>query len=106
MNPLKAALLAAILAVSSACPAFAIDFGSIPLQPGVAVTVSLYGVGGYQWVRVCNNAESSADVAVIIQPRERRVLQPGLCTQQEGYELDVRNLGNGPATITFYPGAD
>lgn len=106
MNPLKTALLAATLAIAAAYPAIAIDFGSIPLQPGVAVTVSLYGVGGYQWVRVCNNAESMADVAVIIQPRERRVLEPGLCTQQEGYELDLRNMGTGTATITFYPGAD
>ena len=103
MIRLNTAIVAVALLIATAGPAAAAQFGSVTLKPGESQKISLFGGSGYKRFRVCNNAESVSSVSVTIQPRDPRVLQPSLCTEDNGYELDLENQGSGPATITFYP---
>jgi hypothetical protein len=103
MLRLKTPMVVAAILVATAELALAAQFGSIALKAGETQKISLFGPGGYRRIRVCNNAESTANVSVTIQPRDPRLLQPSLCTENDGYELDLQNQGTGPATITFYP---
>ena len=103
MPAMKAILMVSAILAASMDLCLAAQFGSIALKAGETQNISLFGAGGYRRIRVCNNAESTANVSVTIQPRDPRVLQPRLCTEDTGYELDLKNLGTGPATITFYP---
>ena len=86
---------------ATAGAALAAGFGSVTLQPGESRTVPLTGFAGYQQVRVCNDADSIASVSAAIHPRDPRLLQPGLCTEDSGDALDLQNRGAGPATIVF-----
>ena len=81
--------------------ASAASFGSLTLEPGESRNVPLSGFGGYQQVRVCNDAGSTADVSVAIRPRDPRLLQPGLCMENSGDQLELKNQGAGSATIVF-----
>jgi hypothetical protein len=101
MIRMTATAVALILAIATTGPASAAGFGSVTLQSGESRDVPLTGFGGYQQVRVCNDAESISSVSVAIRPRDQHLLQPGLCTENSGDALDLQNRGAGPATIVF-----
>jgi hypothetical protein len=91
------------LALAMASPASARNFGAITLKPGESQTVSIFGFGGYQRVRVCNDLQSVSAVKVTIRPRDARVLQPGLCTEDSGDQIEFVNQGSGQALVEYNP---
>ncbi len=97
---LAAAVVAGALA---AAPAMARNFGTVMLKGGETQTVSIFGFGGYQSVRVCNDATSASNVKVTIRPREPQLLQPGMCTQNTGDQIEFANQGNGQASVSYNP---
>ncbi len=100
---LKLLFVLAILAMALANPALARNFGQVTLKPGETQTVSIFGFGGYQSVRVCNDATSTANVKVTIRPRDPQLLQPGMCTQNTGDQIEFVNQGSGQALISYNP---
>lgn len=79
------------------------NFGQLTLQGGETQTRSIFGFGGYQSVRVCNDATSTANVKVTIRPRDPQLLQPGMCTENTGDQIEFANQGSGPALMNYYP---
>jgi hypothetical protein len=79
------------------------NFGQLTLQAGETQTRSIFGFGGYQSVRVCNDATSAANVKVTIRPRDPQLLQPGMCTENAGDQIEFVSQGAGPALVSYYP---
>jgi hypothetical protein len=100
---LKAFLLVLSVVLAAAAPALARNFGSIALKAGETQTVSIFGFGGYQRVRVCNDLQSVGNVKVTIRPRDSHVLQPGLCTEDSGDQIEFINQGSGQALVEYNP---
>ena len=93
-----------LLMAALASPAFsANNFGQVNLKAGETQTVSIFGFGGYQSVRVCNDATSSANVKVTIRPRDPQLLQPGMCTENTGDQIEFVNQGGGQALVSYNP---
>ena len=90
-------------ALAASSPASARNFGSLTLKAGETQTVSIFGFGGYQRVRVCNDLQSVGAVKVTIRPRDPRVLQPGLCTEDSGDQIEFINQGSGQALVEYDP---
>jgi len=98
------ALFISLTALALATPALAgNNFGQVALKSGETQRVSIFGFGGYQSVRVCNDATSVSNVKVTIRPRDPQVLQPGLCTQNTGDQIEFVNQGSGQALISYNP---
>jgi hypothetical protein len=101
---LKVLLVASALTLVLASPALAgNNFGQVALKAGEAQTVSIFGFGGYQRVRVCNDATSVSNVKVTIRPRDPQVLRPGLCTEDAGDQIEFVNQGGGHALVSYNP---
>src|SRR5215813_5470154 len=95
-SAMRALLGTLLLATALASPAVAANnFGQVTLAGGQTQTVSIVGFGGYQSVRVCNDATSSANVKVTIRPRDPQLLQPGMCTENTGDQIEFVNQGSG-----------
>ncbi len=93
-----------LLVAALASPALsANNFGQLTLQAGESQTRSIFGFGGYQSVRVCNDATSAANVKVTIRPRDPQLLQPGMCTENTGDQIEFVSQGGGPALMNYYP---
>jgi hypothetical protein len=104
MNRLKGFLLVLTMALVASGPALAgNNFGQVALKGGETQTVSIFGFGGYQRVRVCNDATSVSNVKVTIRPRDPQVLQPGLCTENTGDQIEFVNQGGGHALVSYNP---
>ncbi len=101
LSELKVFLLILTVALAASGPALARNFGSVSLKPGETQTVSIFGFGGYQRVRVCNDVQSVSNVKVTIRPRDARVLQPGLCTEDSGDQIEFINQGSGQALVEY-----
>jgi len=91
------------IALAVASPALVRNFGQVTLKGGEAQTVSIFGFGGYQSVRVCNDATSIANVKVTIRPRDPQLLQPGMCTENTGDQIEFVNQGSGQALVSYNP---
>lgn len=91
------------MTLAASSPALARNFGQVALKPGETQTVSIFGAGGYQRVRVCNDVQSVGAVKVTIRPRDPRVLQPGLCTEDSGDQIEFVNQGSGQAVVEYDP---
>src|SRR5690242_17413541 len=81
-------LVAAVVGTLAAGPALGNNFGVVKLKGGETQTVSIFGFGGYQQVRVCNDATSISNVKVTIRPRDPQLLQPGMCTENTGDQIE------------------
>jgi len=93
-----------VATMALASPAWsANNFGQVTLNGGQTQTVSIFGFGGYQSVRVCNDATSIANVKVTIRPRDPQLLQPGMCTENTGDQIEFVNQGSGSALVNYYP---
>ena len=103
MSGYKSLLLAVALALAASGPALARNFGQVSLKANETQTVSIFGAGGYQRVRVCNDATSASAVKVTIRPRDPQVLQPGLCTEDSGDQIEFVNQGSGQALVEYNP---
>ena len=102
-STLWAFLLVLSVALATSGPALARNFGSVTLKAGETQTVSIFGFGGYQRVRVCNDLQSVGNVKVTIRPRDSHVLQPGLCTEDSGDQIEFINQGSGQALVEYNP---
>ena len=102
-NILRAFLLVLSVALAASGPALARNFGSVTLKAGETQTVSIFGFGGYQRVRVCNDLQSVSNVKVTIRPRDAQVLRPGLCTEDSGDQIEFINQGSGQALVQYNP---
>jgi hypothetical protein len=104
MSGLKGFLLVLAMAFVASGPALAgNNFGQVALKAGETQAVSIFGFGGYQRVRVCNDATSVSNVKVTIRPRDPQVLQPGLCTENTGDQIEFVNQGGGRALVSYNP---
>jgi len=96
-------LVGIAIAALAAGPALARNFGMVTLKGGETQTVSIVGFGGYQQVRVCNDATSASNVKVTIRPRDPQLLQPGMCTENTGDQIEFANQGSGQAVVSYNP---
>jgi hypothetical protein len=55
----------------------------------------------YWWFRVCNDTTSKGVVTVSIDGHDSQVLAPGICTENSGGSIDLRNDRTGHALITY-----
>ena len=95
--PYLAALACASMALAQG--AIAADFGVVTLDHGAARTVGIGGSG--RTLRVCNDANSDASVLVTIGTNAPRYLASGLCAEDIGEQITMRNLGSGMATVDY-----
>jgi hypothetical protein len=98
MLRLEAIMVAAIAIGAVAEPASAQDFGSITLDPGQTRSVRIIRPGD---LRVCNDWNSVSAVQATIVPRDPRLLQPGECTQDRGWAINVANQGGAAAIVNY-----
>ena len=98
-----ATVVVATLTGWSAGSALGRNFGMVTLKGGETQTVSIFGFGGYQSVRVCNDATSASNVKVTIRPRDPQLLQPGMCTENTGDQIEFANQGSGQAVVSYNP---
>jgi hypothetical protein len=103
MSAGKHLVLVGAITLVMAGPALARNFGQVTLKGNETQTVSIFGFGGYQRVRVCNDATSASAVKVTIRPRDPQVLQPGLCTEDSGDQIEFVNQGSGQAVVDYNP---
>lgn len=103
MYAYKPLVLVAALTLALSGTALARNFGQVTLKANETQTVSIFGAGGYQRVRVCNDATSNSNVKVTIRPRDPQVLQPGLCTEDSGDQIEFVNQGSGQALVEYNP---
>ena len=103
MSGLKTLFVVASLTLAVSNPGLARNFGQVTLKSGETQTVSIFGAGGYQRVRVCNDTQSISAVKVTIRPRDPKVLQPGLCTEDSGDQIEFVNQGSGQAVVEYDP---
>jgi hypothetical protein len=100
MPRLQTIVVAAIV-IGAAKPTAPHDFGSVTVPPGEMQVIQIITTGR---LRVCNDWNSVGIVEVTIVPRDARTLQPGECTEHNGWEIKFRNLSASPARM-FYRGA-
>lgn len=74
-------------------PAGAMDFGSFSLQPGETQNIRIGST--YRTIRLCNNSESAGMLQAVIGDHDPIQLAPGLCAENSGDTIQVRNLANG-----------
>jgi hypothetical protein len=95
-------LLFATVAIGTylaAPPALAINHGSFSLRPGESRQFTIGST--YFSLRVCNDVASAGPIAITVGAHESRTLAPGLCTEQSGDLIGVRNLSDGIAMGVF-----
>jgi hypothetical protein len=90
---------AAIGTCLAALPALATDHGSFSLRPGESRQITVGST--YFSLRVCNDIASAGPIAVTVGAHESRTLAPGLCTEQSGDFVGLRNLSGGIAMGVF-----
>jgi hypothetical protein len=90
---------AAIGTCLAALPAIAINHGSFSLRPGESQQFTIGST--YFSLRVCNDIASAGPISITIGGHEPRMLAPGLCTEQSGDLVGVRNLSSGMAMGVF-----
>jgi hypothetical protein len=73
--------------------------GAVNLAAGEARQVWLGAT--YSWLRVCNDTTSKGAVTVGIDSHDSQVLAPGICTENAGGSLDLKNDRAGYALITY-----
>jgi hypothetical protein len=73
--------------------------GAVDLAAGEARQVWLGPT--YWWLRVCNDTTSKGAVTVRIDSHDSQVLAPGICTENSGGSIDLRNDRGGHALITY-----
>jgi hypothetical protein len=83
----------------AAPPAAARDHGSFSLRPGEAWHITLGST--YLPLRICNDIASAGAILVRVGDRDERRLGPGLCVEQSGDGIDIRNLADGISTGVF-----
>jgi hypothetical protein len=83
-----------VMTQASAAPA-----GALNLAAGEARQVWLGST--YWWLRVCNDTTSKGSVTVGIDSHDSQVLAPGICTENAGGSLDLKNDRGGLALITY-----
>jgi hypothetical protein len=88
----------------SAASALAINHGSFSLRPGESRQFTIGTT--YISLRVCNDIASAGAVAVTVGARDPRTLAPGLCMEQSGDLIEIRNLADGIATGVFVSACD
>jgi hypothetical protein len=79
--------------------ALAIDHGSFSRRPGESRQFTIGSA--YFSLRVCNDIASAGIIGVRLGARDERRLAPGLCIEQSGDRLDIRNLADGISTGVF-----
>ncbi|MEA2781614.1 MAG: hypothetical protein QOK29_3158 [Rhodospirillaceae bacterium] len=104
-RPLAIALPGVIVAALIAPPvwsqAFYQDFNEILLKPGQSQTIDVRSANPE--LRVCNDSESTARVAVAIGSNPTQLIGPGRCTEDLGETIALRNEDQGSAVVTYRP---
>jgi hypothetical protein len=89
-------VLVFLMAAGSALPALAREFGSFSLQPGQTKQIRIGST--YRTIRLCNGAESAGTLDAIIGDHDTIHLAPGLCAEDSGDTIQLRNAANGPVS--------
>jgi hypothetical protein len=86
-------VLVFLMAVGGVLPALAREFGSFSLQPGQTKQIRIGST--YRTIRLCNGAESAGRLDAIIGDHDTIHLAPGLCAEDSGDTIQLRNAANG-----------
>jgi|ERR1039457_511058 hypothetical protein len=87
------ALAVTVAGLLAGLPAQAQEFGSFTLKPGES---RQFRIGAtYRTIRLCNDAESAGNLDAIIGDHDMIHLAPGLCAEESGDTLQLRNAANG-----------
>ncbi len=87
------AFLLATVGVMTGLTAIAQEFGSFSLQPGQTKQIRIGAT--YRTIRLCNDAESAGMLDGIIGDHDMIHLAPGLCAEDSGDTIQLRNAANG-----------
>jgi len=74
-------------------PAKAQEFGSFTLKPGETREVRIGNT--YRTIRLCNDVESAGVLDAVVGDHDLIHLSPGLCAEQSGDTIQLRNAANG-----------
>ena len=75
------------------------QFGAVTIAAGETRQVRT-GVA-YRLLRICNNVESSGTALVVIDDRQSATLAPGLCTEEYGNRIEIKNQSASAAKLTY-----
>jgi hypothetical protein len=75
------------------------EFGSFTLKPGEAREFRIGAT--YRTIRLCNDAESAGNLDAIIGDHDMIHLAPGLCAEDSGDTIQLRNAANGPVSGVY-----
>jgi hypothetical protein len=89
-------LLAGTLGV---LPALAQEFGSFTLKPGE--TREFRTGNTYRTIRLCNDVGSAGVLDAVIGDHDMIHLAPGLCAEDSGDRLQLRNAAGGAVSGVF-----
>jgi hypothetical protein len=86
-------ILVFLAVVGGSLPAWAAEFGSFSLQPGETRDIRIGST--YRTIRLCNDSESAGVLQAVIGDHDPIQLAPGLCAEDSGDTIQVRNAANG-----------
>jgi hypothetical protein len=75
------------------------QFGVVSVAAGE--TKQVWTGVAYRLIRVCNNVESSGTAVVVIDDRPSATLAPGLCTEDYGNRIEIKNQSASEAKLTY-----
>jgi hypothetical protein len=75
------------------------QFGAVTIAAGQ--TQQVWTGVAYRLLRVCNNFESSGTAVVVIDDRQPATLGPGICTEDYGNRIEMKNQSAQDAKITY-----
>ena len=93
------AFVATVAGLLAGSPAKAQEFGSFTLKPGESRE---FRVGAtYRTIRLCSDVGSAGMLDAIIGDHDMIHLAPGLCAEQSGDTIRLRNAANGPVSGVY-----
>jgi hypothetical protein len=85
----------------SQAPAVASEFGAFSVKPGETQQIAMGG--SYRRIRLCNDAGSAGTLDVTIDDQPTHHLLPGVCAEDRGDSVVLRNSSTGMDTGVYRP---
>ncbi len=92
-------VLVLLVTAGGLMPVRAGEFGSFSLQPGE--TRAIRTGSTYRTIRLCNDSESAGTLDAIIGDHDMIHLAPGLCAEESGDMIQLRNAANGTVSGVY-----
>jgi hypothetical protein len=92
-------LAATVAGLAAGHPARAGEFGSFTLQPGETRNITIGAT--YRLIRLCNDVGSAGMLDAVIGAGAPIRLAPGLCAEDSGDRIQLRNAANGKVSGVY-----